>query len=136
MGRAVVIRGLKELSRVTVPCVGDIQDIMGSAEGLDKAALPSGARKAPSSELLNKWRAVPKVHPELVLAVVEFFHGSSMDGAILVFLPGTAPPPPLPALAPMALYGGVPCAVRALCEKLAVLHHREFGKFRRLKGRH
>ena len=32
--------------------------------------------------------------------------------------------------------GGVPCAVRALCKKLAVLHHREFGKFRRLKGRH
>ena len=32
--------------------------------------------------------------------------------------------------------GGVPCAVHALCEKLAVLHHREFGKFRRLKGRH
>ena len=32
--------------------------------------------------------------------------------------------------------GGVPCAVCALCEKLAVLHHREFGKFRRLKGRH
>ena len=32
--------------------------------------------------------------------------------------------------------GGVQCAVRALCEKLAVLHHREFGKFRRLKGRH
>ena len=32
--------------------------------------------------------------------------------------------------------GGVLCAVRALCEKLAVLHHREFGKFRRLKGRH
>ena len=31
--------------------------------------------------------------------------------------------------------GGVPCAVRTLCEKLAVLHHREFGKFR-LKGRH
>ena len=31
-----------------------------------------------------------------------------------------------------------PCqgAYRALCEKLAVLHHREFGKFRRLKGRH
>ena len=27
-------------------------------------------------------------------------------------------------------------AVHALCEKLAVLHHREFGKFRRLKGRH
>ena len=27
-------------------------------------------------------------------------------------------------------------AVRALCEKLAVLHHREFGKFRKLKGRH
>ena len=27
-------------------------------------------------------------------------------------------------------------AVPALCEKLAVLHHREFGKFRRLKGRH
>ena len=27
-------------------------------------------------------------------------------------------------------------AVRALCEKLAVLHHRGFGKFRRLKGRH
>ena len=25
-------------------------------------------------------------------------------------------------------------AVRALCEKLAVLHHREFGKFRRLEG--
>ena len=34
-----------------------------------------------------------------------------------------APPPPL----------GVYCA---LCEELAVLHHREFGKFRRLKGRH
>ena len=34
------------------------------------------------------------------------------------------------------VYGCVPCAVRALCEKLAVLHHREFGKFRRLKGRH
>ena len=33
-------------------------------------------------------------------------------------------------------FGGIPCAVRALCEKLAVLHHREFGKFRRLKGRH
>ena len=32
--------------------------------------------------------------------------------------------------------GGVPCAVRALCEKLAVLHLWEFGKFRRLKGRH
>ena len=32
--------------------------------------------------------------------------------------------------------GGVPCAVRALCEKLAGLHHREFGKFRSLKGRH
>ena len=32
--------------------------------------------------------------------------------------------------------GGVPCAARALCEELAVLHHREFGKFRRLKGRH
>ena len=32
----------------------------------------------------------------------------------------------------------VRCArtVHALCEKLAVLHHREFGKFRRLKGRH
>ena len=28
------------------------------------------------------------------------------------------------------VFGGVPC------EKLAVLHHREFGKFRRLKGRH
>ena len=27
-------------------------------------------------------------------------------------------------------------AYRALCGKLAVLHHREFGKFRRLKGRH
>ena len=27
-------------------------------------------------------------------------------------------------------------AYRALCEKLAVLHHREFGKFRRLNGRH
>ena len=27
-------------------------------------------------------------------------------------------------------------AVHALCEKLAVLHHREFGKFKRLKGRH
>ena len=27
-------------------------------------------------------------------------------------------------------------AYRALCEKLAVLQHREFGKFRRLKGRH
>ena len=27
-------------------------------------------------------------------------------------------------------------AYRALCEKLAVLHHREFGEFRRLKGRH
>ena len=36
----------------------------------------------------------------------------------------------------LALLGGVPCAVHALCEKLAVLHHREFGKFRRLKGRH
>ena len=34
------------------------------------------------------------------------------------------------------VFGGVPCAVRALCEKLAVLRHREFGKFRRLKGRH
>ena len=32
--------------------------------------------------------------------------------------------------------GGIPCAARALCEKLAVLHHREFGKFRRLKGHH
>ena len=31
----------------------------------------------------------------------------------------------------------VRCArVPALCEKLAVLHHREFGEFRRLKGRH
>ena len=37
---------------------------------------------------------------------------------------------------PEQLKGGVPCAVRALCEKLAVLHHREFGKFRRLEGRH
>ena len=27
-------------------------------------------------------------------------------------------------------------AYRALCEKLAVLHHREFSKYRRLKGRH
>ena len=27
-------------------------------------------------------------------------------------------------------------AVRALCEKLAVLHHREFGKFRTLEGCH
>ena len=27
-------------------------------------------------------------------------------------------------------------AVRALCEKLAVLHHREFGKSRRLEGCH
>ena len=27
-------------------------------------------------------------------------------------------------------------AVPALCEKLPVIHHREFGKFRRLKGRH
>ena len=27
-------------------------------------------------------------------------------------------------------------AYRALCEKLAVLHHREFGKFGRFKGRH
>ena len=33
-------------------------------------------------------------------------------------------------------WGGVPCAVHALCEKLAVLHHREFSKFRKLKGRH
>ena len=38
--------------------------------------------------------------------------------------------------APYPPSGGVLCAVRALCEKLAVLHHRELGKFRRLKGRH
>ena len=60
--------------------------------------------------------------------------------------PGIALPPPIPdelrsglACAPITcdgLTGGVPCAVRALCEKLAVLHHREFGKFRRLEGRH
>ena len=37
---------------------------------------------------------------------------------------------------PPRVKGAVPCAVRALCEKLAVLHRREFGKFRRLKGRH
>ena len=42
----------------------------------------------------------------------------------------------MPTAAPGSDGGGVPCAVRALCEKLAVLHHREFGKFRRLKGRH
>ena len=34
------------------------------------------------------------------------------------------------------LNGDVPCAVRTLFEKLAVFHHREFSKFRRLKGRH
>ena len=34
------------------------------------------------------------------------------------------------------LASGCKGAYRALCEKLAVLHHREFGKFRRLKGRH
>ena len=31
---------------------------------------------------------------------------------------------------------GLKGAYRALCEKLAVLHRRAFGKFRRLKGRH
>ena len=36
----------------------------------------------------------------------------------------------------IAAWGGVPCAVRALCEKFTVLHHREFGKFRRLEGCH
>ena len=54
---------------------------------------------------------------------------------------GLSPPPPQTHAGPLVnlvppLCGGVPCAVRALCEKLAVLHHREFGKFRRLKGRH
>ena len=39
--------------------------------------------------------------------------------------------------APRPLRGGhAKGAYRALCEKLAVLHHREFGKFRRLKGGH
>ena len=42
------------------------------------------------------------------------------------------PPPYGPLSARKAVRG----AYRALCEKLAVLHHREFGKFRRLKGRH
>ena len=65
--------------------------------------------------------------------------------------PDSRPPPPPPAACActglsthggrltivfLVLYGGVPCAVPALCEKLAVLHHREFGKFRILKGRH
>ena len=57
--------------------------------------------------------------------------------------PRLSPPPiPRPALhgqgnQESCLHkGGVPCAVHALCEKLAVLHHQEFGKFRRLKGRH
>ena len=36
----------------------------------------------------------------------------------------------------LTVYGGVPCVVHALCKKLAVLHHREFGKFRRLEGCH
>ena len=45
--------------------------------------------------------------------------------------------PPSPRVGSgVCVWGGVPCAVRALCQKLAVLHHREFGKFRRLKGRH
>ena len=47
------------------------------------------------------------------------------------------PPPPVREQSPCQNdTGGVPCAVRALCEKLAVLHHREFGKFRRLEGCH
>ena len=41
-------------------------------------------------------------------------------------------PPLLPNVCHCLLWG----AYRALCEKLAVLHHREFGKFRRLKGCH
>ena len=50
----------------------------------------------------------------------------------------SAPHPrhPMARIRRIAHKGGVPCAVHALCEKLAVLHHRDFGKFRRLKGRH
>lgn len=52
--------------------------------------LRSYGKTPQSSDLLSKWRVVPKVHPELVLALVEFFHGSSLDGSILVFLPGVS----------------------------------------------
>ena len=56
-------------------------------------------------------------------------HRTGFDGRPELFCSLFYSGPPWPS-------GGVPCAVRALCEKLAVLHHREFGKFRRLKGRH
>ena len=73
-----------------------------------------------------------------------FVHGGSTGSN--PFCSGGPPPAPQPYISSPARSsspglcvpsgGGIPCAVHALCEKLAVLHHREFGKFRRLKGRH
>ena len=57
--------------------------------------------------------------------------GSWAGGGVCIFYRRLAE-----AFTILTLFGGVPCAVRVLCEKLAVLHHREFGKFRRLDGCH
>jgi len=88
LGRQVTVDRLTELSRVAVPCAGDIGDVIGSAEGIGNASVPAFGKPRASSELLSRWRVVPKVHPELVLALVEFFHASSLEGSILIFLPG------------------------------------------------
>ena len=99
--------------------------IASEANSCGFAPKPTMGTGGPSTEAPNLWACAR--------------HKSSLAGMHSTFQPVYA----LPRLLLSEHKGGVPCAVRALCtrwralcEKLAVLHHREFGKFRRLKGRH
>ena len=76
-------------------------------------------------------------NPSMSHRVLDVFR-SVWDGSKSVEDKSTAAVMPLMRKAIFPRGRTVRCAraVPALCEKLAVLHHREFGKFRRLKGRH
>jgi len=83
------MQGFKVLKKEDLPFMEELSFMeldMISEHGLD---VPEGDA---DTELLNKWRsgAGSHVEPELVSALVEFFHWSQHDGSVLVFLPGLA----------------------------------------------
>ena len=86
---------------------------------------------------MNSWRGRPPVQSGSCGECDVLWHASpvSRPGDLVLWSGSSA----LTSCIVLGLWGRtVRCAraVHAMCEKLAVLHHRESGKFRRLKGRH
>ena len=107
------------------------------------ASLPDGARATACAPLpLCQPRVACRILPHSRYEGKELLfegpwgNGQEMDSFQLLGWGWDSRSPHLAVHTEAQRRGGVPCAVHALCEKLAVLHHREFGKFRRLKGRH